>query len=587
MTTFPTINAPTLSAVFESDAHRSQLEAAILPFVLRQRWYASKTTELHSITVQDSIPITGIVVCHRPIECEFVLLKVSTQGGNTDCYALPLMTDSPVTEELLPDLMFELSSKLFSSLTEEERADLAAAPPSDLGEELKGAEIATLAFTDSSTSSTRMIYECSNSGRFWLAFTTALIDSDLTSRHGRTLHLRRSSISRIARTIQAWGPWRFNVHGEEQSNTSVAIGNDFFLKLFRRPNVGHNPDAEVGSFLTDQTSFRHSPRVDGTILLDGTDGERCLALISEQIPEFNLSAWEYTLTSIVDFWARLAGPENQTVGPPDITMISTSSGEDPSQSSDSILGAFAQDIDLIGKRTAQLHAALSSCTSIPAFIPEPLTREYFDQLILRVSGELSDTTELLRRRCHTENRNDDFVNVLFAKANERIGQISEFDPSTANVVNIRCHGDYHLGQVLRTDSDFVILDFEGEPDRPFDERREKHSALKDVAGMVRSLHYASCASVVGMLTPPQHMVESLEEWQASWFRLASHRFLVSYEEQARGCSFCPQDSETFQQLLDLFLIEKVLYELRYEINNRPDWVQIPLAGLSAVLGLKV
>ncbi|MGZ0172259.1 MAG: maltose alpha-D-glucosyltransferase, partial [Planctomycetales bacterium] len=140
--------------------------------------------------------------------------------------------------------------------------------------------------------------------------------------------------------------------------------------------------------------------------------------------------------------------------------------------------------------------------------------------------------------------------------------------------------------VLRTKSDFIILDFEGEPNRPFDERRQKRCAMKDVAGMIRSLHYASCTTAVGMLPSPDPAITNEKHWQRFWYECAAAAFSLAYKDTAEGQPFLPADWEAFEKLLDLFLIEKVLYELRYEINNRPDWVRIPLAGLNAVLGLK-
>ena len=171
------------------------------------------------------------------------------------------------------------------------------------------------------------------------------------------------------------------------------------------------------------------------------------------------------------------------------------------------------------------------------------------------------------------------------RANSLLDEMSSFDPALVNVVSIRCHGDYHLGQVLKTDSDFVILDFEGEPDRPFNERRQKRCAVKDVAGMIRSFHYASCTTAVGILPPPDANITNAAKWQTFWYDNARVGFLAGYKSESEGKPFLPSDDSAFQKLLDLFLIEKVLYELRYEINNRPDWVQIPLAGLNAVLGL--
>jgi maltose alpha-D-glucosyltransferase/alpha-amylase len=147
---------------------------------------------------------------------------------------------------------------------------------------------------------------------------------------------------------------------------------------------------------------------------------------------------------------------------------------------------------------------------------------------------------------------------------------------------IRCHGDLHLGQVLFTGKDFVIIDFEGEPERPVSERRIKASPLRDVAGMLRSFHYAAHSALRGSTSAllMQHSTVPLELWADYWTAWVSAAFLRSYFEAANPGGFLPQDQSQIETLLTVYLLEKAIYELRYEINNRPDWVRIPLEGIS-------
>jgi maltose alpha-D-glucosyltransferase/alpha-amylase len=149
---------------------------------------------------------------------------------------------------------------------------------------------------------------------------------------------------------------------------------------------------------------------------------------------------------------------------------------------------------------------------------------------------------------------------------------------------IRVHGDYHLGQVLRSRGDFVILDFEGEPARSLAERRARQSPMKDVAGMLRSFSYAAYSGLMRVLTRRPGDTDRLEPWARLWEQAACSAFLRVYRlsMKAAGGLLVPEDAEVFEQLLEIYVLDKALYELMYELNNRPAWVRIPLAGILAL-----
>lgn len=536
-------NPPTLSVFFEDNNLLERLTRSLSAFLENQRWFAAKTEGIQSVEILDSVEIPD-----GRTKFELVLATVVTKGGATDCYALPVA--------------WELANDASSCHVIMNPSDNSAA-----------------------TQSRGSIVESSGDSEFWRAMTTTLANQSLTSRNGRVLKLTRTGNSRLG-TGDTIKKSAFTIHGGEQSNSAVAIGGEHFLKLFRRPRVGHNPDAEIGIFLTDQTEFRNSPLVEATIEISGADGNRCLALISEQV-QGDTDAWSYTLDNLKDFWERLAGLDDRPEFPPAMpgdALIGCD--EDVALAKlDGLIGGYRQDVEQLGRRTAELHAALSSCDIDPVFAPEPLTQESLNQLTVTIKNEVRSTCELMEKSNFSASWDALFPQKVSQRANDLLDEMLSLDVSHANVVNIRCHGDYHLGQVLRTESDFIIIDFEGEPDRPFDERRLKRCAMKDVAGMIRSLHYASCAAAVGMLPAPKPSIVNPGHWQTYWFESVKSEFLAGYRQAAAGKRFIPEDATVTQKLLDLFLIEKVLYELRYEINNRPDWVQIPLAGLNAVLGL--
>tara|TARA_R110002072_G_scaffold99008_1_gene217967 strand:+ start:80000 stop:81646 length:1647 start_codon:yes stop_codon:yes gene_type:complete len=540
------INTPHLSSIFEDDRHLAELASSLAAFLENQRWFAAKTEGIRSVEILDSVEIPG-----EDTTFELVLATVLTNGGSADCYAVPMTS----------------------------------APPNEIGS--INAIIAELDSDEASPDASARLVECSGNPEFWRATTATLADRTLTTRHGREVRLSRTLNSQLWLS-DVLRDSAFTIHGGEQSNSAVAIGDDFFLKLFRRPRVGHNPDAEVGTFLTDRTEFRNSPRIDATINIAGHDGNRCLALISEQVSA-EADAWTYTLASLKDYWERLAEFDDRPESLPQLDLLKSEMVEGSLSKIEHLVaplvGTFRDDVANLGRRTAEMHAALSSCRDDPAFAPEPLTQESLIELVAQIRTEVQSTCELLEQAGPIEKSVACLPQKISIRANTLLDEIASLEPVKANVVSIRCHGDYHLGQVLRTDSDFIILDFEGEPDRPFDERRQKRCAMKDVAGMIRSLHYASCGATVGMLPSPAPTICNPSQWQTFWYENVRAAFLAGYESKATGQSFLPADRPTFQQLLDLFLIEKVLYELRYEINNRPDWVKIPLAGLNAVLGL--
>lgn len=539
------IHSASLSNIFEDSRCLDELAKSLVPFLQNQRWFAAKTEGIKSVDILDSVQIPG-----EQASFELVLATVVTKGGSSDCYAVPMTT---------------------STLSETESDDTVIA---QLGSD---AEPAT---------TQKSLVESSGHPEFWRAIITTLADQTLTTRNGRKLTLPRTANSRLG-IGDSFRDSDFKIHGGEQSNSAVAIGDQFFLKLFRRPRVGHNPDAEVGIFLTDRTDFRNSPQVEATIEISGADGNRCLALISEQV-QGDTDAWTYTLDNLKDYWERLAKWEDRPEFPPGIGILprTDSTLDEIKVLVEELMTPFHSEIVQLGRRTAELHAALSSHDDNPTFAPEPLTQESLKSQIKQIRNEVQSTCELLEQSVSDCGIAAGLPARISERANKRLDGMSSFDVAGAGIVNIRCHGDYHLGQVLKTESDFVILDFEGEPDRPFDERRQKRCAMKDVAGMIRSLHYASCTTVVGMLPLPDPAIRNAKHWQTFWYECAAAAFSIAYKESADGNSFLPADWEAFNKLLDLFLIEKVLYELRYEINNRPDWVQIPLAGLNAVLGLK-
>jgi maltose alpha-D-glucosyltransferase / alpha-amylase len=234
---------------------------------------------------------------------------------------------------------------------------------------------------------------------------------------------------------------------------------------------------------------------------------------------------------------------------------------------------------LLGERTGELHMALASDSKDPAFAAEPFTAAYRRSLYQGARSLADYSLNLLQQRLKVvpqQTRPDaEAVLRLEGAIMDRFRQILNHKMTA---MRIRCHGDYHLGQVLFTGKDFTVIDFEGEPARPIIERRQKHSPLRDVAGMIRSFNYAALTKLSDRAVRPEDAAQ-LRPWARFWNLWISVEFLKGFFQATEHADFMPKSRDEISLLLDLFLLEKVVYELSYELNNRPDWVSVPIAGI--------
>src|SRR5439155_5148931 len=244
---------------------------------------------------------------------------------------------------------------------------------------------------------------------------------------------------------------------------------------------------------------------------------------------------------------------------------------------------YLMSATMLGRRTAELHRALASDPSDAAFAPEPIDRARLDALAIEMRAHADASLELLARKRDTLNE----ASRVYADAvlDARPSLVARFDKlrsATDAGMCIRVHGDYHLGQVLRTEEDFIILDFEGEPARSIADRRVKHSPLKDVAGMIRSFGYAAYAALFAFTMHAADEYAALEPWADTWEHWAADAFLNAYLAAIGDAPLLPRGGDR-AALLAAFTLDKAMYELSYELNNRPDWVRIPLLGIRKLI----
>jgi maltose alpha-D-glucosyltransferase/alpha-amylase len=239
--------------------------------------------------------------------------------------------------------------------------------------------------------------------------------------------------------------------------------------------------------------------------------------------------------------------------------------------------------ELIGQRTAEMHRALIACPDDPTFAPERFSQLYQRSMYQSVRKQLLQTIDLLRQqRANLPETSREMAEEIIGHQKSLLETIKTITGRKLDALRIRCHGDYHLGQLLYTGKDFIVLDFEGEPTRSLAERRLKRSPLYDVAGMIRSFHYCSRvgqANVVkrGMGNPEN--APTLGRAARFWYLATAASFLHTYLQAMFPTGMLPADPDDLGRLLQLYLLEKACYELRYELNNRPDWVEVPMQGV--------
>jgi len=376
------------------------------------------------------------------------------------------------------------------------------------------------------------------------------------------------------------------VGSAEQSNTSIIYGRELILKLFRRLQPGENPDVEIGRFLTEIARFPHIPPFLGEISITPANGEKTTVAMLQGLVENHGDGWAWFLEQLALVFEKVpvSAPPVETGAP------SFLRAPEPMPQQAEAAGPLLEAARLLGKRTAEMHLALSSHTDNPGFSPEPFTAEDLSADAERIEAQLRSTLEALRPQlANLDEATADSAALLLSRRVELLGRARSIADEKAAGLRIRIHGDFHLGQTLRTGrdgepADFVLLDFEGEPARSLAERRRKQSPLKDVAGMIRSFSYATHAALDRYLERSGEgsqaaASESLGAW-ARWLEnAASAGFLASYRETiAINPALLPPVDQA-QALFEAYLLEKALYELLYELNNRPAWLRIPISGI--------
>jgi maltose alpha-D-glucosyltransferase/alpha-amylase len=539
--------APVLPEIRVSDAwdsvllgsSKERLESVLIGYVKQRRWFAGKARRLKSVLITDAIDVPG-----ADGAAYLTTIVVNYAEGDPETYLLPIA--------------YAKASEAPQILERWPHAAVCWLRAS--GEEARG-----------------LLYDALGPPGFAESLLSAI------ARRRRSTGTSGTLVGSITRSfLRLRGPETVKLEAAlsvaEQSNNSVVFGERLMLKVFRRLEEGVNPELEVGRFLTEKTTFAQIAPVAGSLEYRRERGEPITMVILQGYVPNQGDAWQYTLNTLAHF---LKGVELPGAGdpPPIRRSVLLASAAEPPEVATQTIGVYLDSARLLGKRTAELHAALASDPEDPAFAPELISQQDQRSIYQSLSGLAMRSLELLRSQLNKlpEDTREDARKVLELEPRITAG-LRSFLARRLKTTRIRVHGDYHLGQVLYTGHDFVIIDFEGEPTRTLYERRLKRLALRDVAGMLRSFDYASQAA----LRSEQLSADSLPRlqlWARFWVESVSAAFLRSYLSTAAAASFVPHSPEDLELQLTTMLLEKALYELRYELNMRPDWVRIPLRGI--------
>jgi maltose alpha-D-glucosyltransferase/alpha-amylase len=533
---------------------RPALEAALGAYLPGRRWFSGKARRMRAVRIQEALRMP-----YAQSVAYIVLVQVDYTEGDSETYVLPL------------------------TFAGGNRAE-------QVRQELPQVIVARLRAADAADG---VLYEALGDREFCTALLLAIARRRrLRGAAGEVASQPTPEFRRaLAEIPSAPEP---QVLKADQSNTSVLYGDQFILKLFRRLEPGQNPELELGRFLTGRLGFAHVPPVAGAIEYRVDRGEPLTLAILERFVPNEGDAWRYTLDVLGHYYDRVVTSPGRTDRDPALLPpepLPDLAGREIPQAVQALIGEYLPAAQLLGQRTAELHAALASDRADPAFAPEALTPHDQRSLYQAVRSLARQTLHLLRRglRDLPEAARPDAQRLLDGEE-EILRRARAVLERRITGVRIRCHGDYHLGQVLHTGKDFVIIDLEGEPGRPLGERRIKRPPLRDVAGMLRSFHYAAQAALLDQVA--RGVAESPEalgalEWGARIWRLwVSVAFLKGYLPLAGRAEILPAHPDEVRALLDVHLLEKALYELGYELNHRPEWVRIPLAGVLEMLGAR-
>ncbi|MCB2213198.1 maltose alpha-D-glucosyltransferase [bacterium] len=523
------------------------------PFLNRAMWFRGRNRKLREIEIVDRIPVQS-----EGQSFVIVLLEVVYTEGNRERYILPL---SWLPGELAQHTLENQSRAVLTTLRVDNEDGL-------LFDALYSPELNNL-------------FLKTISGR-----------RKLKGKHGSLVGLTGSRFRKLRGKGELGSPRVLNI---EQSNSSILYGDKFFFKLYRLLEEGQNPDVELTRFLTGSRQFENVPPYAGMIEYRGADEEPMAAALLQGLVSNQGDAWTFAIDmlegyveQLLTFRGRMSERRGSALLPtlpePLPSVFDAAMWDLPENVEHLFDSFFLEMVSLLGQRTAEMHQTLASDPTQADWRPETFSTLYQRSMYQSMRSLTRRTmTQLKRDRQRVPESDLERADWLLNRENEVLAQFERVRGHKIDSQKIRIHGDFHLGQVLFTGKDFVVIDFEGEPARTLSERRLKRSPLRDVASMIRSFHYVTMTELRRHEEQDAELGAWLRPWLDAWYLRVSGQFLRSYREHMNGGHMIPDDNADFALLLNSFLVEKAVYELGYELTNRPERVWLPLCGLESLL----
>jgi maltose alpha-D-glucosyltransferase / alpha-amylase len=352
----------------------------------------------------------------------------------------------------------------------------------------------------------------------------------------------------------------------EQSNSTALVDNDYVVKIYRKLETGINPEIEIGRFLTEVAGFANTPALLGSVELVEGNNKSAIAIVHAFV-ENQGDAWTVTSAYLDRF------VEEQRL---------LAASEHPGENEEQV--PYLRYMSQTGRRVAEMHLALASHAEFPDFTPEPIrpadVQHWIEDAITRAERVFDS---LKQRRDAVKEADRSLIDQVLAQRSGLHSRLNALLPSDIDGLNIRLHGDFHLGQMLIVKDDIFIIDFEGEPRRVLAERRRKAPAARDVAGLIRSIDYSVTAALARALKVAPDEQIKLAAALSEWRDRSVAAFLAAYREAMTNAQLWPADPRAAEQILNFFLLEKALYEVEYELAHRPEWLRVPLTGMLRIL----
>jgi maltose alpha-D-glucosyltransferase/alpha-amylase len=531
-----------------SDSYQIQFERALKSWLPTRRWFVGKERTIKNIRIRELIPVQLCVPV--PSHAFFAFVQVEYTQTDPDYYTIPFAC---AFGEQMDAICREYAPLVIARVNVKD-------PAAD-----------------------GVLYDAIANKEFCrILLETIAGRRGLPGNHGELM----STHTAVLRQLRMTGALNLepSLVKTEQSNSSIIFGDKLILKLFRRMDSGENPELEINRYLTARR-FPYSPPLAGAMeyRYERQQDPVNVAVLNTFLPKCK-DAWEFTLDTLGRFYERVQSlPQEQRVAKVPALPLAKLAAAGPPPDAVDYIGAYFESAKMLGQRTAAMHLALAAETTDRRFTPEPFTPHFQRGLFQSLRNLMRENIQLLAKKLKTLPPDiQPLAEKVIALEPEVLSRFTAIYQRRIDALQTRCHGDFHLGQVLYDGKDFWIIDFEGEPMLAISERRLKRSPLHDVAGMVRSFYDAAQAAMLKQIESggvPPAQTGQLATWAEFWARHVAAVYYRAYLDAAKNAPFLPRKDEDLQLLMNIFLLRKAIYEIGFELKNRPAWVKIALQGL--------